>query len=161
MIRRVELQDAKAIAAIYNEYVIHSVVTFDIEPVREEDMRGRIAGISAHYPYFVCESDGKSCGGIAMLIPGNSVWPTDIRWRQLFTFFPIVWGKGMGTQLMMRLIEECRREGYHALIACLTEPNEDSTSLHTKLGFQKVSHFKEVGLKFGRWLDVSDYELIL
>ena len=45
MIRRVELQDAKAIAAIYNEYVIHSVVTFDIEPVREEDMRGRIAGI--------------------------------------------------------------------------------------------------------------------
>lgn len=55
MIRRVELQDAKAIAAIYNEYVIHSVVTFDIEPVREEDMRGRIAGISAHYPYFVCE----------------------------------------------------------------------------------------------------------
>lgn len=93
MIRRVELQDAKAIAAIYNEYVIHSVVTFDIEPVREEDMRGRIAGISAHYPYFVCESDGKVCGGIAMLIPGNSVWPTDIRWRQLFTFFPIVLGK--------------------------------------------------------------------
>ena len=38
MIRRVELQDAKAIMAIYNEYVIHSVVTFDIEPVREEDM---------------------------------------------------------------------------------------------------------------------------
>lgn len=62
MIRRVELQDAKAIAAIYNEYVIHSVVTFDIEPVREEDMRGRIAGISAHYPYFVCESDGKVVG---------------------------------------------------------------------------------------------------
>ena len=127
MIRRVELQDAKAIAAIYNEYVIHSVVTFDIEPVREEDMRGRIAGISAHYPYLL----------------------------------PDCVGKGMGTQLMMRLIEECRREGYHALIACLTEPNEDSTSLHTKLGFQKVSHFMEVGLKFGRWLDVSDYELIL
>ena len=81
MIRRVELQDAKAIAAIYNEYVIHSVVTFDIEPVREEDMRGRIAGIS------------EKLWGIAMLIPGNSVWPTDIRWRQLFTFFPIVWGK--------------------------------------------------------------------
>ena len=92
MIRRVELQDAKAIAAIYNEYVIHSVVTFDIEPVREEDMRGRIAGISAHYPYFVVNQTEK-LWGIAMLIPGNSVWPTDIRWRQLFTFFPIVWGK--------------------------------------------------------------------
>lgn len=92
MIRRVELQDAKAIAAIYNEYVIHSVVTFDIEPVREEDMRGRIAGISAHYPYLFVNQTEK-LWGIAMLIPGNSVWPTDIRWRQLFTFFPIVLGK--------------------------------------------------------------------
>ena len=62
MIRRVELQDAKAITAIYNEYVAHSVVTFDIEPVREEDMRFRIAEISAHYPYFVYESDGKVMG---------------------------------------------------------------------------------------------------
>jgi hypothetical protein len=62
MIRRVELQDAKAITAIYNEYVAHSVVIFDIEPVREEDMRFRIAEISAHYPYFVYESDGKVMG---------------------------------------------------------------------------------------------------
>ena len=91
MIRRVELQDAKAIAAIYNEYVIHSVVTFDIEPVREEDMRGRIAGISAHYPYFVCESDGKVVGYCYAHPWKQRV--ADIRWRQLFTFFPIVLGK--------------------------------------------------------------------
>lgn len=92
MIRRVELQDAKAIAAIYNEYVIHSVVTFDIEPVREEDMRGRIAGIWLIILILFVNQTEK-LWGIVMLIPGNSVWPTDIRWRQLFTFFPIVWGK--------------------------------------------------------------------
>ena len=45
MIRRVELQDAKAITTIYNEYVRHSVATFETEPLREEDMRNRIAGI--------------------------------------------------------------------------------------------------------------------
>ena len=160
MIRRVELQDAKAIAAIYNEYVIHSVVTFDIEPVREEDMRGRIAGISAHYPYFVCESDGKVVG-YCYAHPWKQRVAYGHTLETTVYLLPDCVGKGMGTHLMMRLIEECRREGYHALIACLTEPNEDSTSLHTKLGFQKVSHFKEVGLKFGRWLDVSDYELIL
>ena len=44
MIRRVELQDAKAITTIYNEYVRHSVATFETEPLREEDMRNRIAG---------------------------------------------------------------------------------------------------------------------
>ena len=91
MIRRVELQDAKAIAAIYNEYVIHSVVTFDIEPVREEDMRGRPGFRLIILILFVNQTE--KLWGIVMLIPGNSVWPTDIRWRQLFTFFPIVWGK--------------------------------------------------------------------
>lgn len=55
---------------------------------------------------------------------------------------------------MTILIEECRRSGYHALIACITEGNEVSNSLHTGLGFKQVSCFEKVGLKFGRWLDV-------
>ena len=50
---------------------------------------------------------------------------------------------------------------FSALIACITEGNEASYSLHEKLGFRKVSHFEKVGLKFGRWLDVVDYELII
>lgn len=58
MIRRVELQDAKAITTIYNEYVEHSVATFETEPLREEDMRSRIAGIAVRFPYFVWESSG-------------------------------------------------------------------------------------------------------
>lgn len=70
-------------------------------------------------------------------------------------------GKGIGKQLMQTLINECRHRGYHALIACITEGNEASNSLHQKLGFKQVSHFEKVGLKFDRWLDVFDYELIL
>ncbi len=92
MIRRVELQDAKAIAAIYNEYVIHSVVTFDIEPVREEDMRGRIAGISAHYPYFVCESDGKVVG-YCYAHPWKQRVAYGHTLETTVYFFPIVLGK--------------------------------------------------------------------
>lgn len=57
MIRQVELQDAKAITNIYNEYVLHSVATFDTEPVQEEEMRARIAEISSRFPYFVYEED--------------------------------------------------------------------------------------------------------
>lgn len=53
MVRQVKLQDAKAIADIYNEYVVHSVATFDTEPVQEEEMRTRIAEISSSFPYFV------------------------------------------------------------------------------------------------------------
>ena len=61
---------------------------------------------------------------------------------------------------MQKLIEACRENGYRALIACITEGNEASNILHERLGFKQVSHFKKVGLKFDRWLDVADYELL-
>ena len=57
MIRQVELQDAKAITNIYNEYVLQSVATFDTEPVLEEEMRTGIAEISSRFPYFVYEEN--------------------------------------------------------------------------------------------------------
>lgn len=59
MIRRVELQDAKAITTIYNEYVEHSVATFETEPLREENMRSRIAGIAVRFPYLCMRKKGK------------------------------------------------------------------------------------------------------
>ena len=63
MIRRVELQDAKAITTIYNEYIEYSVATFETEPLREEDMRNRIAGIAVRFPgVLLCPSvEGEGC----------------------------------------------------------------------------------------------------
>lgn len=51
MIREVRPEDTGSITAIYNEYVAHSVITFETEPVREEEMRSRITGIVSHFPY--------------------------------------------------------------------------------------------------------------
>lgn len=62
---------------------------------------------------------------------------------------------------MKALIEACAKQGYHTLIACITEGNGESIALHEKLGFKQASHFHEVGCKFGRWLGVVDYELTL
>lgn len=160
MIRRVELQDAKAITTIYNEYVEHSVVTFETEPLREEDMRIRIAGIAARFPYFVYEEEGKVLG-YCYAHP----WKERAAYRHTLEttvyLAPGYVGRGIGRRLMERLIEECRRDGYHALVACVTEGNAASDVLHLRLGFKKVSHFESVGLKFGRWLGVIDYELLL
>ena len=146
MIRQVEFQDAKAITDIYNEYVLHSVATFDTEPVQEEEMRARIAEIITGYCY-------------------AHTWkePSAYRYTLETTVYlsPGHTGKGIGMLLMQRLIEACRENGYRALIACITEGNEASNILHERLGFKQVSHFKKVGLKFDRWLDVADYELLL
>lgn len=160
MIRRVKPQDAKAITDIYNEYVLHSVATFDTEPVREEEMRARITEISSRFPYFVYEED-KEIAGYCYA----HTWKERSAYR--YTLETTVYlssgytGKGIGTLLMQKLIEACREKGYRALIACITEGNEASNMLHERLGFKQVSRFKKVGLKFDRWLDVIDYELLL
>lgn len=160
MIRRVKLQDAKAITTIYNEYVEKSVATFDTEPLREEVMRSRIAEIAARFPYFVYEEDGWVVGYCyAHLWKERAAYKHTLETTVYLA--PGYLGKGIGKLLMQRLIEECRREGYHALVACITGGNAVSDSLHLRLGFRQVSHFEKVGLKFGRWLDVVDYELLL
>lgn len=160
MIRRVELKDAKEITRIYNEYIVSSTITFETDAVSEEEMRIRISEISSHYPYFVYEENETVIGYCYA-----HAWKGRAAYK--YTLETTIYlssgcsGKGIGKQLMQCLIEECRREGYHALIACITEGNEVSKSLHLRLGFKQVSHFKKVGIKFGRWLDVADYELLL
>ena len=160
MIRRVELQDAKAITTIYNEYVRHSVATFETEPLHEEEMRSRIAAIAARFPYFVYEEEGEIVG-YCYAHPWKEKAAYAHTLETTVYLSPGQVGRGIGKLLMKRLIEECRRDGYHALVACITEANEASNALHLGLGFKQVSHFEKVGLKFGRWLDVMDYELLL
>ena len=160
MIRKVGLKDAEAIADIYNGYVRESVITFDTEPLPEEEMRSRIAEISAVYPYFVYEENGEIVG----YCYAHS-WKAREAYK--YTLETTVYlapgyeGRGIGKRLMQRLIEECRKRGFHVLIACITEGNEASVALHEKFGFKRVSHFEKVGLKFGKRLDVFDYELVL
>ena len=160
MIRRVELQDSKAIADIYNEYIMHSVATFETESLEEEEMRSRIIEIFTSFPYWVYETDGRVVGYCYA-----HTWKQRAAYK--YTLETTVYvssgyvGKGIGKALMQKLIDECRESGYHALIACITSGNEASSSLHLKLGFKQVSFFEQVGSKFGRWLDVADYQLLL
>ena len=160
MIRKVELQDAHALADIYNHYIAHSTATFDIRPIGEEEMRERIATLSACHPYFVCEEEGK-IAGYCYAHPWKE---KDAYSRTLETTVYLAPGqerKGIGTQLMRQLIDECRCSEVHSLIACITEDNQASCLFHERLGFTQVSHFKEAGFKFGKWVGIIDYQLIL
>ncbi len=160
MIRPVTLQDASAIAAIYNEYVEHSTATFETEPVSEETMRARIADIITTYPYIVYEAEGA-----VIAYSYVHAWKTRKAYEHTAetTIFvhPDHKRKGIGLELVRQLIEECRQCNFHVLIACITTSNTSSIILHQKLGFQQVSHYHEVGWKFDQWLDVADYQLIL
>ena len=70
-------------------------------------------------------------------------------------------GKGIGSELMGKMIEECRMRGYRALFCLVTSGNMASAALCSKFGFEKVGCLKAAGFKFGRPLDLDYYELLL
>lgn len=160
MIRKVKLSDAAEIAAIYNGYVLRGVETFETEAVPEAEMRARISEISARFPYFVAEIDGVVAGYCyAHLWKQRAAYART--WETTVYLAPEFFGRGLASALYAELFDACRAGGYAVLIACITSGNEASVKFHEKSGFEKVSHFKKVGEKFGRVLDVEDWEKIL
>lgn len=159
-IRPVTLADAKAITGIYNHYIKNTTVTFEIEPITADEMAGRIKDISAHFPYFVYEKDGRILGYCyAHLWKQRAAYSKTLETTIYIDEHAV--HHGIGSLMVEHLIKLCRAQGYHALIACITEGNEASVKMHERLGFKQVSEFKEVGKKFGRWLGVVDLEYIL
>ena len=152
------VKDSAPIARIYNPFITGTVVTFETEPLSEEEMRLRIENISATHPYLVCEMGGEVVG-----------YAYAHTWRERHAFFktaetsiytaPGHRQKGIGKALMKRLIEECRERGFKSLIAMIDGENEASFHFHESLGFKRVGHYHNVGYKFGRYLDLVSYEL--
>ena len=160
MIRPVVLSDAPEIIGIYNYYVNGTAISFEEQPVSINEMENRIREITAKYPWLVAEEDEGILG---------FAYANKYRERSAYRYTAEITiylkngetGKGLGTQLMSRLIDETRICGFHALISGITLPNERSVAIHEKFGFEKIAHFKEVGFKFNQWLDVGYWELVL
>ena len=160
MIRLVNVEDAPAITEIYNYYITYTSISFETRPLDVPEMRTRIQEIAVHHLYLVYEEDGEIMG-YCYAHPWKDRAAYDHTMETTIYLNPRHKSKGIGTLLMKALIDRCRDNGYHALIACITKSNEPSCKFHAKLGFQKVSHFKEVGYKLGAWHDVVDYELLI
>lgn len=161
MIRNVEPEnDAEALAAIYNEYVLGTTISFETEAISPAQMARRIAGFASQYPYLVYEEAGQVLGHCyAHRWKERAAYART--WESTIYLAPQACGKGVGQALMQELISRCRAAGCRVLIACITQGNERSCRFHESLGFRRVSHFHAVGEKFGKLLDVVDYQLNL
>jgi len=159
MIRDVHIDDAKQLVDIYNYYVLHSIVTFDDVPLQSKAFEDKISTINAGFPFIIFEEDDEILG-----------YAYAGKWRQKPAYKNTVestvyvkngvHGKRIGTQLYAKLLELIKQQNYHTVIGGLTLPNDASVKLHERFGFHEVAHFKEVGLKFGKWLDVGFWQLI-
>jgi len=155
-------EDLPGILAIYNEAVLNTTASYDYEPGTLEN---RVVWFEDHvrdnFPVFVAVNEaGRVVGWSALnryrdrkgyqFTTENSVYvAADMR------------GKGIGRLLMRPLIDAAWERGLHAILAGIDAQNEASIRLHASFGFVKVAHFRQVGFKFGRWLDVVYMELLL
>lgn len=160
-IREATDRDLGAILDIYNDAVrettaIWNDVLVDIENRRQwmTERQGR------GFPVLVAELEGRTIG-----YASYGDWrPHDgYRHTREHSIYveKTVRGKGIGKMLLAALVEKARSGGVHVLIGCIEAENRGSIALHQSLGFRHVGTFKEVGQKFGRWLDLACLELVL
>jgi len=153
--------DLPAILAIYNDAVLHTTATYDLEPSTLEQRAAWFDERTRHgFPILVAEIEGAvtAFGAYAAFRtkPGyrftveHSLYVAP-EWR----------GRGMGRAMLEQLIRLAQADGKHAMIGGVDAENAASIALHTTLGFVEVARFREVGHKFGRWLDIIFMELLL
>jgi len=160
MIRPVKIEDAQAIADIYNYYILHSIATFEEEVIDAKEIEKRILAVTAKFPWIVFEEGGEVIG-----YAYASEWRSRFSYR--FTVESTVYlkqktpKKGIGSLLYKELIKQLISKKFHVILGCISLPNEASEKFHEKLGFKKIAHFHEVGKKFNKWVDVGFWELIV
>jgi phosphinothricin acetyltransferase len=153
--------DAAGIAAIYNHYVAHTVVTFEEEAVSADEIARRMEDVrSASLPWLVADQAGRIAG-----YAYASKWRARSAYRfstEITVYLgPEDGGRGIGSALYDELFPMLRARGLHVVIGGIALPNDASVALHEKFGMKKVAHFAEVGFKFGKWVDVGFWECTL
>ncbi len=154
-------QDAAAILEIYNDAILNTTAVYSYDPVILEN---RLEWLEAKardgWPVFVADDAGQVVGFSAY--GAFRAWPAYLHTVENSVYVhPGRRGQGIGKLLIPPLIEAARAQNMHAMIAGIDATNEVSARLHAHFGFEKVAHFREVGFKFGRWLDLSFMELML
>ena len=161
-IRDARDEDADGIAAIYNDAVLHTTAIWNDTVVDADNRRSWIAARQAQrYPVLVAVDDADDVIGYASF--GD--WRAFDGYR--FTVEHSVYvrsdqrGGGIGSALLVELIQRARDLGKHVIVAGIDASNTGSIRVHERLGFDHVGLLPRVGTKFGRWLDLAFLQLVL
>jgi phosphinothricin acetyltransferase len=158
-VRSAVLADLPALTAIYNHYVVHTPITFDVSTYEPEERR----------PWF---DEHRASGRHRLLVADDRSdivgYATTSRWRPKAAYDTTVEssvyvrhdavGRGIGRQLYDALFEAIATEDVHTIVAGVALPNPASIALHERVGFRQVGVFREVGLKFGKFWDVAWFQ---
>ncbi len=150
-----------AILDILNEAIVHSTALYDYRPRAPEAMVGWFQTKKAGRFPVIGATEGDRLLGFASYGTFRA-WPA-----YKYTVEHSVYvhrdhrGKGLGIALMRELIAAAREQEYHVMVGGIDAANRASVALHEKLGFTHAGTIRHAGFKFGRWLDLAFYELLL
>ena len=160
-VRLAERRDAEAIRTIYNVEVAESTATFDLVARTLDEQVDWIAGHSGAHPAIVATDETGEVVGFASLSPFKE------RPAYATTVEDSVYvrrdrrGQGIGRLLLDELLRLAREHGFHSVMARIVGNHEASIALHRACGFELIGTEREVGRKFGRWLDVVEMQRML
>ena len=152
---------APAILEILNEAIVNSTALYDYRPRAPESMAGWFKAKEAGRFPVIGAVDGNQLLGFASYGTFRA-WPA-----YKYTVEHSVYvhrdhrGKGLGIALMRKLIDAARSQEYHVMVGGIDAANRTSIALHEKLGFTHAGTIRHAGYKFGRWLDLAFYQLLL
>jgi len=161
-VRMATVDDLERIVVIYNHYVIHTPITFDLAPVTVDDRRGWFEQFSTtgRHRLFVAVDRGNVVGYTAShQFRTKAAYDTTVETTVYCA--PGAVGNGVGSSLYLALFEAIAGEDIHSFLAAITLPNEASVALHQRFGFTLAGVTHAVGRKFDRYWDVGWYERIL
>jgi L-amino acid N-acyltransferase YncA len=154
IIRAAIASDMDAIALIYSHHVNHGTGTFETEPPDRVEIARRWGEVTARsLPWLVAEDNGEVVGyAYAAPYRARPAYRHTVEDSVYVRVDRI--GTGLGKQLLPALITATRACGMHQMIAVIGDSaNRASINLHRRFGFQDAGVLKDVGFKFGRWLD--------
>ncbi len=168
--RPARVDDLADLTAIYNHYVTHTAVTFDVDTVSLADRADWLARFAASGPYrlMVAEQAGRAEGAERAERRRVVGYASSGPFRSKAAYRPSVevsvycaldvTGRGVGDRLYRALFAALHTEDVHRAYAGISLPNPASERLHQRHGFRPVGTFREVGRKFGRYWDVQWWE---
>ena len=153
VVRLATLDDAEAIQRIYNHEVEHTTHTFDLVPRTLEEQQAWLQDRSGALGVLVAEIDGQVVGfsSLSEYRP-RAAYRTSVESSVYVN--ETMRGRGVGRRLLHDLVDLAKASGFHTMVARIAGEHEASVKLHEAVGFATVGTEREVGRKFGRWLNV-------
>lgn len=157
-----EQRHASAILAIFNDAIASSTALYDYRPRAPESMVPWFATKRANeFPVIGLEDDAGTLLGFASYGTFRA-WPA-----YKYSVEHSIYiqrdnrGRGLGRRLLQTLIDRAGERDVHVMMGGIDVDNAGSIALHRQLGFAHVGTVRQVGFKFGRWLDLAFYQRVL